>query len=257
MSKDTINDIKDKVSSIKRPSLNEIIHNYTIIAHKLEEGEATDELLEELEVTENDFAAKLYGMYYMIQLNEAKKNDFYKLEIEKYQGKIKRLDKNTDYLTERCMLAIEVFGTNNKIVTEALNASKVTLKTVNINQEEFETRINLIKDYITGFNLDDDFKVTSDEQEFLKCNVVIKNMSIDNAKQLFDLYQDIVAKDESFNVDISLKSKEAKEKLIEYDGINQVAKIANPELFTTNPIEELKLELVGVTLDETSYPRFS
>lgn len=254
MSKETINAVKDKVASVPRLSLNQIIEDYTTIAHQLEEGEATDELIEQLEVTQADFAAKLYGMYYVIQMNEAKKDTFYKVEIEAYKGKISRLDKSTAYLKERCMLAIDVFGTNNKIVTEALNASKVTLKTVKIDEEVFNTRVNVIKDYICGLG---ETLINADEQEFLTCDVVIKGVRIDATKDLFVRINAHRHEALNITVDVKLKSKEVKERLVENEAFNQTVRIANPELFNTNPIEELTVDLLGVSLGENCYPRFS
>ena len=250
MSKETINAVKDKVASVPRPSLNQIIEDYTAIAHELENGEASDELIEQLEVTQANFANKLYGMYYVIQMNEAKKDTFYKLEIEAYKGKITRLDKSTAYLKERCMLAIDVFGTNNKIVTEALNASKVTLKTVKIDEEVFNTRINVIKDYICGLG---ETLITVDEQDFLNCSITIKDMSIDRAREIITLLDN----KNLFSIDVKLKSKEVKEKLVENEVFNETVRMTNPELFANNPIEELKVDLIGVSLGETCYPRFS
>lgn len=253
MSKEKINEIKEKTAEVKGISFHSIVEQYQRIAWELENGEFTDEMQEALLANEKDAEQKLLGMYYVIQMNSAKIDNFYKLEIENSQAKIKRLNKANGILKDNCMLIAEMYGKQNKYTSLELNCSKVAKEKLDIDEVVYETRVLEIKDIINGMREDDS---TVDEFNCFSTSFNINGLDISDASKLKKLLdENFPNKEISFNPSIDKKSAleimkanelllavEAKKtEVLDFDGEQHPSEFG----------------LKGCSLGYTYYPRFS
>lgn len=249
MSKAKIDEVKDAVSTVKGKSFNSIMNEYQNLLWLIDNGEFTEELQEQLAANQDDAESKLLGMYYVIQMNTSKIDNFYKLELESIQARVKRLNRANGILKENCMLIAEHYGTNNKYTSLQLNCSKVTKEVLNIEEYEYETRVLEIKDIISGLHEDDS---TVDEFNCFSTDFNIKSLDISDAIKLKKLLDDnFPNKDITFNVSMdkkmALELVKAKEEPAEGQPI--------PPMFDSTPIEPIGIK--GVSKGYIYYPRFS
>ena len=238
MSKEKINEIKDQVANVKYKTFNDIIHDYQQIANALEEGEATEEILDELDAIEKDTEKKLLGMYYVIQQNTAKIDNFYKPQQELYKGRIQKLNRTNGILKDKCMIIADVFGDNGKYKSLELNCTTVNKEVVDVDTEVFESRCADIKDIIKG-NLEDN--TTDDEIEVLNVELTLSKMTIEEAKVVYAILAN--AKAEVTGINISLDKVKALARL----------KSIKPDMFN----EDGAFAVKGVSSGIARYPRFS
>jgi len=254
MSKAKIEEIKEETAKVKGVSFHSIIEQYQRIAWELENGEFTDEMAEALAANEKDAEQKLLGMYYVIQMNTAKVDNFYKLEIENASAKIKRLNKANGILKDNCMQIAELYGKQGKYTSLELNVSKVAKEKLDIDEVIYETRVLEIKDIINGMREDDS---TIDEFNCFSTDFTLKNLDIADAikvRKLIDEHLQGIVKEVVFNPTIDKKaaleivkayepnSEDNSQKSI-FDGVSN----SEPKL----------LGLKGISKGYTYYPRFS
>ena len=250
MSKEKINEIKEETAVVKAVSFRSIVEEYQRLAWEAENGDFTEAMQEALAANEENAEKKLLGMYYVIQMNTSKIDNFYKLEIEDSQAKIKRLNKANGILKENCMLIAEMYGHKNKYTSLGLNCSKVTKEVLSIDEVPYEIRVAEIKDIINGMREDDS---TVDEFNAFSTDFTIKNLDIADAIKVRKLIAEhMQGKEISFNP--TLDKKQALE----------LVKACQPETIdaTQKSIFDIKEEpkeigLKGVSLGYTYFPRFS
>jgi len=249
MSKEKIEEIKQETAKVKGKSFNEIITTYQRIAWELENGEITDEILEDLQANEQDAETKLLGMYYVIQMNTAKIDNFYKLEIESASAKIKRLNKANGILKENCMQIAELYGKQNKYISLNLNCSKVTKEILSIDEVPFETRVLEIRDIINGMREDD---TTVDEFNCFSTDFTLKNLDIADAIKVRKLLLEAFPnKEVIFNPTLDKKAAFELVKSIP-DDIKEGDQVS---IFNTT--EKPTLGIKGISKGYTYFPRFS
>lgn len=252
MSKEKINEIKEETAVVKGKSFNDIITIYQRIAWELENGEITDDILENLQANEKDAETKLLGMYYVIQMNTAKIDNFYKLEIESSSAKIKRLNKANGILKDNCMKIAELYGKNYKYTSLNLNCSKVTKEVLAIDEIPFDIRVLEIKDIINGMREDDS---TVDEFNCFSTDFTIKDLDIADASKIKKLLDtNFPNKQIVFNPTIDKKAALELVKSFKPDIEDNSQKSIFDGVSSTEPT---KLGLKGVSVGYTYYPRFS
>lgn len=242
MSKAKIEEIKEETSKVKGKSFHSIIEDYQRLAWELETGEFTDEMQEALLANAEDAETKLLGMYYVIQMNTAKIDNFYKLEIENSQAKIKRLNKANGILKDNCMMIAELYGKQNKYTSLELNCTKVAKEVLSIDEIEFDIRVQEIKDIIKGMREDDS---TIDEFNCFSTDFIIKDLDIADSIDIYKyLSQAFPTKQIIFNPTIDKKAALEIVKSIPEE----------PTMFENNKtISGIK----GISKGYTYYPRFS
>lgn len=250
MSKEKINEIKEETAVIKAVSFRSIVEEYKRLEWEAENGDFTEAMQEALAANEENAERKLLGMYYVIQMNTSKIDNFYKLEIEDSQAKIKRLNKANGILKENCMTIAEMYGHKNKYTSLGLNCSKVTKEVLAIDEVPYEIRVAEIKDIINGMREDDS---TVDEFNCFSTDFTIKNLDIADAIKVRKLIAEhMQGKEISFNP--TLDKKQALE-LVKY---YQPETIDATQKSVFNIKEASKeIGLKGVSLGYTYFPRFS
>lgn len=265
MAKATTEKVKAAIQEKPRKSFNDLFAEYAKISYALETGEATDELEDLLLANKEDFEDKLLGIYYVIKQQEGKIDSFYKTEAEFLSGRVKRIKKNIDFLKDRCMLIVELYGVDNKITTDALNCSKVVKEVLDTDILEFEPRCQLIKESISFNALED---ITDDEQDNFKVSLSFETMDIETAAKIVQIIRD---KEVDFgvkgiptaNIGLSLNSNSVLSQLQDARDYNNgitAERIDEQKKYPEMIFPELQLrtvEIKGVSIGTTTYPRFS
>ena len=252
MSKEKINEIKEETAVVKAVSFRSIVEEYQRLAWEAENGDFTEAMQEALAANEENAERKLLGMYYVIQMNNSKIDNFYKLEIEDSQAKIKRLNKANGILKENCMTIAEMYGHKNKYTSLGLNCSKVTKEVLSIDEVPYEIRVAEIKDIINGMREDDS---TVDEFNAFSTDFTIKNLDIADAIKVRKLIAEhMQGKEISFNPTLDKKYALELVKACQPESENNPQKSIFDGVTKKEPAE---LGLKGVSLGYTYFPRFS
>ena len=255
MSKEVIESIKNSASKkLPKVSLNSIIEDFYKIQYELENngGEVTEELDLALQANKDNFKDKLVGMFYILKQNEAKTEGFYKPEIERLQGIVKRLDTNSKNIKERVLYAVQTFGEvdpktgTTKVKTDSLNVTAVELTTLFIEEEEFDKVIKNIEWCIKN---NDTNEITDDEFDCIDISFNIPKLNIDEAAMFYDALKENLTTEqlEKVGINVNLKSNEAKVKLKERDEIDK----------TRTDKDKIGFGIKGLSLSSSTYPKFS
>lgn len=255
MAKQILNEIKDNVVKTTL-SLDKIIKEYLDLANELEYGELTEELEERYEINKENIQKKMLGYFYIIKNNENKIESLYKLEIERLQQKIKKLENINKRLKDRCCIAAEIFGENNKYSSDVINVSSVRTVSLQIDESEFNNYLSTIKDHINNNMFSEDIPYN-----WFKYNIVI-NGTEDNIGQLLELIKNnntLEFKEIALNI-IPIKDL-IKEDLIKFNSYN-IEKNEYNEKKKDDDAEFPKIEfkssqIKGICLSYNNYPRFS
>lgn len=264
MAKQTVTDIKSAIQAKPAKSFNSLLREYGEIALELEEGEYTEEMEARLQANKEDFEDKLLGMFYVIEANKSKIEDFYKPEIQAFTSRIKRLENVNDRLKKNSLAIVELFGVENKIKTLALNCTKVVKDSLEVSVSEFEERCNEVIKAIRYNNLSD---IKDNEADCYQVQVQFKNISIDAATKLYAAIKNYIDIEEipEPEIKITLDKKLALERVIQVENYNKGLKVRkDSSLFDDKHISEedyeankLSHDLAGCSLGETVYPLFS
>ena len=266
MAKTLNNDLKMKSEIVQKPiSLDDIIHEYSLLASELELGELTEEIEERLEINQENINNKLLGYRYVILNNEAKINSIYKPEIEKLQGRIKKFEHTNDYLKGKVCLAAEIFGIDNKYKSDTINVSSVETVSLDTDEDLVKESIDHIKQCIINNNTED----IEVETNIVKTSLLITASPEVLAEILSVIYNEdntIMTVEDDAVLNISLDRKAAKELVQSIEEVNiniQTAYDIYKEELSKEEQEKLpkpelrKIAFKGLSLKSSHYPRFS
>ena len=255
----------------------ELILQYGNIARKLELGEYTEEIEKELETTIEDFADKLAGIKFIIGRNEGIIKDFMKNEIQRLTMKSKSMTKSNDFLKERAMYIVEMFGVNDKLVTDRASCSIVRKASLVISESEFQERIEYLVECIKFNAIYTDAEdgevdvVNDDEISYLDVNFSLPKMNLEIAAKVYQAIKNVpefVERENEINISITPRNAEILEQLVAIktrnagieashkDYVESVAKAGGDVEALVKP-ELYEFGIKGVSVGETTYPRFS
>jgi len=258
------NDLKMVSEVVQKPiCLDDIIHEYSLLANELELGELDEEIQRRLDINQENINKKLLGYRYVILSNEAKINSIYKPEIEKLSGRIKKFEHINVYLKNRCCVAAEIFGTDNKYKSDVINVSSVRSISLNTDTDLVKESLDQVKKCIIDNNTDD----ITIEEDLIDTSLLIK-ASPSTLAYILDIINNVeyITTCDELTVNVSLKQKEVKEYIQQIEEVNEGLK-QSYETILANCNEDEKenipkpqlrtIEIKGLSLKSSYAPRFS
>lgn len=248
-------------------SFDELFAEYGQIIRELEYGEVTEELEARLIANKENFEDKLAGIYHVICDMQSKTKGYLKDNIQSLSSRIKRYEKQIDFLKARAMMIVEEFGYDNKLITEKVNCSIVSLDILETD-EDYDRRLEHLKECIK-FNAVAE-EITDDENTYLGANISISNMSCELAAKVYKIISensDVINEFPDIQLNITSDRKGILEALkvnrelnsgkkAQYAEAKKLAEEIGGELTFGEPTETV-FEIPGVSIGTSKYPKFS
>lgn len=250
-------------------NFDQLFLEYSQIVHALEFGELTPELEEKLLANQEDFEDKLAGIYHVISKLDAARKGYLKDNVAQLSMRMKHYEKQSAFLKERAMLIVETFGHENKLITEKINCSIVSLDVLDTD-EEYDKRLDHLVECIK-FNAVDD-TINDTENQYFSASINISNMSCGLAAKIYKLIsedQDVIDQVPEIRIGITADRKGILEALKVHntleDGKQEQFKsyIEMSKSLDQSVIEDViaperkDFEIKGASIGTSKYPKFS
>ena len=258
----------EKHQSRETKNFDQLFLEYSQIAHALEFGELTPELEERLIANQEDFEDKLAGIYHVISKLDTARKGYLIDNIAQLSMRVKHYEKQAAFLKERAMLIVETFGYENKLITEKINCSVVSLDVLDTD-EEYDERLEHLIECIK-FNAVDD-TINDTENQYFSASINISNMSCSLAAKIYKLIsEDTDVIDQLPEIKVSITSD--RRGILEALKVHKTLEDGKQEQFKTylemstelgSNIEDViaperkDFEIKGASIGTSKYPKFS